>query len=262
MNTAPIYSRAALISAAAEPAGYLDLLLAEGGVASRARPGQFVMIRGWPGMDPLLPRPFDIVDTDPDGGSFRLIVKIEGRGTELLSHLRPGSELQVTGPLGQPVTDFSCSSVALLVRGAGAAAVVLLAREAKRQGAEVTTFLSARTSDRLVARKYLEPLSTTLEVATDDGSAGYHGSALDLLDRLLAARPPQRLYSCGARRFARRVQALDLEGRIQGFVFLEGLMACGMGNCHGCAVKKREEAGYFLVCRDGPVFPAGKVVIA
>jgi dihydroorotate dehydrogenase electron transfer subunit len=262
MNTAPIYSRAALISAEAEPAGYLDLLIQQQEICRRARPGQFVMIRGWPGMDPLLPRPFDIVDTDPEAGSFRLIVKIEGRGTELLSRLRPGSELQVAGPLGQALTDFSCSSLALLARGVGAAAVVLLAREARRQGAEVTTFLSARTSDRLVARKYLEPLSTTLEVATDDGSAGYHGSALDLLDRLLAARPPQRLYSCGARRFARRVQALDLEGRIQGFVFLEGLMACGMGNCHGCAVKKREEAGYFLVCRDGPVFPAGKVVIA
>lgn len=262
MNTAPTYRTARLISAEAEPEGYLDLLLEEAEICRRARPGQFVMLRGWPGQDPLLPRPFDIVDTDPDEGSFRLIVKIEGRGTELLSRLRPGSELQVTGPLGQPVTDFSCSSVALLVRGAGAAAVVFLAREASRRGVEVTTILSARTADKLVARRYLEPLSGELLVATDDGSAGYHGSALDLLDRLLAERPPERIYSCGARRFARRVQQLDREGRVQGFVFLEGLMACGMGNCHGCAVKREDGAGYLLVCCDGPVFAAARVVIS
>ena len=262
MTTAPTYRIARLISAAEEPEGYLDLVLAEPEICRRARPGQFVMLRGWSGQDPLLPRPFDIVDTDPDEGSFRLIVKIEGRGTELLSRLRPGAELQVTGPLGQAVTDFSCTSLALLVRGAGAAAVVLLAGEASRQGVEVTTFLSARRADRLVARKYLEPLSATLQVATDDGSAGYHGSALDLLDRLLEKRPPERVYSCGARRFARRVQELDREGRVQGFVFLEGLMACGMGNCHGCAVQREDGAGYYLVCRDGPVFPAARVVIS
>lgn len=262
MADAPFSNPGTLISSVVRPQGYLDLVIRQPETARQARPGQFIMLRGWPGQDPLLPRPFDIVDADPEVGSFRLIVKIEGRGTALLSRLRPGSELKVTGPLGQPLEDFSCASLALLVRGAGAAAVVLLAREASRRGVEVTTFLSARTADKLVARDYLEPVSASLEVATDDGSAGYHGSALDLLERLLKKRPPERIYSCGARRFARRVQELDLAGRVEGFVFLEGLMACGMGNCHGCAVKKREEPGYFLVCRDGPVFPASKVVIA
>jgi dihydroorotate dehydrogenase electron transfer subunit len=251
-----------LISSAAEPSGYLDLLIRQPEICRTSRPGQFVMLRGWPGSDPILPRPFDIVDTYPDQEAFRLIVKIEGRGTELLSRLQPGAELQVTGPLGQPLKDFACSSLALLVRGAGAAAVVLLAREASRRGVEVITYLSARTADRLVALSYLKAVSAALEVATDDGSAGYHGSALDLLDRRLVDNPPERIYSCGARRFARRVQQLDREGRVEGFVFLEGLMACGMGNCHGCAVKKDGEPGYFLVCRDGPVFRASGVVIS
>jgi len=40
------------------------------------------------------------------------------------------------------------------------------------------------------------------------------------------------------------------------------LMACGMGNCHGCAVQREDGAGYYLVCRDGPVFPAAGVVIS
>jgi len=57
------------------------------------------------------------------------------------------------------------------------------------------------------------------------------------------------------------VQKLDAEGGIEGFVFLEELMACGLGDCHGCAVKKAKGEGYFLVCRDGPVFRASEVVL-
>jgi dihydroorotate dehydrogenase electron transfer subunit len=38
-------------------------------------------------------------------------------------------------------------------------------------------------------------------------------------------------------------------------VSLENRMACGYGVCLGCAVPRRE-AGYALVCREGPVFDA------
>ena len=55
---------------------------------------------------------------------------------------------------------------------------------------------------------------------------------------------------------------MHLEKRIRGYVFLEGVMACGSGHCHGCAVPRDGEPGYYLVCRDGPCFPLDKVVIA
>ena len=78
-------------------------------------------------------------------------------------------------------------------------------------------------------------------------------------DRLLERKSIDRVYTCGSRRFARYVQQMDREGRWTGFVFLEGLMACGLGDCHGCAVRKKKDGGYFLVCRDGPHFPIGEV---
>ena len=257
---------------------YLELTLDAPEIARAALPGQFVMIRAWPGADPFLPRPFDIMDADPKSGTVLLFVKVEGRGTALLRLLEPGTPVQCTGPLGTPVEELGRGTVALLVRGAGAAAVVLLARVAAAKGLEVHTFLSASTARRIVCRQYLEPVSTELRVATDDGSAGYQGNATDLLDALLerdkegrvGAREqeghsdvggPVRVYTCGSRRFARHVKALDVQGRARGFVFLEGLMACGLGDCHGCAVKKEGQPGYFLVCRDGPHFPVGQVVI-
>jgi dihydroorotate dehydrogenase electron transfer subunit len=259
MAVHPAYRSATVLEVNEQGHEYLDLLLREPDIAGSAAPGQFLMIRAWPGVDPLLPRPFDIVQCNPQEQTLRLFVKIEGRGTALLKGLRPGARVQITGPLGQPIEDYSFSAVAMLVRGAGAAAVVHLAEQARAHGAEVYSILSASTAARIVCRSYLEPVSTELQIATDDGSEGYRGLASDLLDDLLEQRSIDRVYTCGSRRFARHIQQLDREGRCAGYVFLEGLMACGLGDCHGCAVARRNAPGYYLVCRDGPHFPIEEV---
>jgi len=255
----PVYRTATVMEVKQVGEEYVDLLLREPEIARSAGPGQFLMIRAWSGVDPMLPRPFDIMQCDPAEQTLRLFVKVEGRGTALLKSLEPGAEVKVTGPLGQPVRDFACSSVVFLVRGAGAAAVVYLGEVCRSRGIEVTSILSASTASRIVCREYLEPLSAELLIATDDGSEGHRGLATELLDRLLERKSIDRVYTCGSRRFARHVQQMDREGRSTGFVFLEGLMACGLGDCHGCAVRKKKDGGYFLVCRDGPHFPIGEV---
>jgi dihydroorotate dehydrogenase electron transfer subunit len=221
------------------------------------------MLRAWPGSDPYLPRPFDILTADPARGRLKLFLKVEGRGTELLRALAPGAMLRLTGPLGRPIllAEPGLSSLALLVRGAGAAAVVHLAERAAARGLEVYAILSASTAARIVCRRHLEEPCRELRVATDDGSEGYAGPASDLLDRLLAERRVDRVYTCGSRRFARHVRDLDRLGLTRGFVFLEALMACGLGDCHGCAVPGADGRGYHLVCRDGPHFPAAKVLL-
>lgn len=257
----PVYRTAEVASAAEGVPGYFDLLVRESTIPKRALPGQFVMLRGWPGGDPMLPRPFDIMQADPREGTLRLFIKVEGRGTALLRTLQPGDRVQIAGPLGRAIGELGASPIALLVRGAGAAAVVYLAERAAARGIEVHTLLSASTAARVVCREYLEPVSAGLEVATDDGSAGYHGNAADLLGRLLERRRIDRVYTCGSKRFARYVQRLDREGRTAGYVFMEGLMACGMGDCHGCAVRRDGRPGYYLVCMDGPHFRASEVVI-
>jgi dihydroorotate dehydrogenase electron transfer subunit len=259
MNVHPVYRSATVLEVKHLGQEYVDLLLREPEISRIAGPGQFLMIRAWPGSDPMLPRPFDIMQCDPRACTFRLFVKVEGRGTGLLRSLAPGATLMVTGPLGKPVEDFTFSSVAFLLRGAGAAAVVHLAESCRSRGIQVYSILSASTASRIVCREYLQPPSTELLIATDDGSEGHRGLATELLDRLLDRRTLDRIYTCGSRRFARHVQRLDREGRAAGFVFLEGLMACGLGDCHGCAVARTDGDGYYLVCRDGPNFPVAEV---
>ena len=54
-----------------------------------------------------------------------------------------------------------------------------------------------------------------------------------------------------------------LEGNIPCEISLEERMACGIGACLGCAVELYDENGETYmghVCKDGPVFPAERVV--
>jgi dihydroorotate dehydrogenase electron transfer subunit len=257
----PVYRTATVVEVKQAGREYVDLLLREPEISRNAGPGQFLMIRAWPGGDPILPRPFDIMTCSPSEQTLRMFVKVEGRGTTLLKSLKPGADVQVTGPLGRPIQDFTFRSVAFLLRGAGAAAVVHLAESCRARDIAVYTILSASTASRVVCREYLQTTSTELLIATDDGSEGYCGLAAELLDRLLERRAIDRVYTCGSRRFARHVQELDRKRRTSGYVFLEGLMACGLGDCHGCAVGKADGQGYYLVCRDGPHFPAGEIEI-
>ena len=46
----------------------------------------------------------------------------------------------------------------------------------------------------------------------------------------------------------------------KGYVSLEARMACGMGACMGCVVKDNDGES-LRVCKDGPVFAIGKVVL-
>src|SRR5512138_2558420 len=69
-------------------------------------PGQFAMISGWPGNDPLLPRPLAIFRAGSRRGRHRaaFVYKAVGRGTTLLSGLHRGDPVSLTLPLGRGFT--------------------------------------------------------------------------------------------------------------------------------------------------------------
>jgi NAD(P)H-flavin reductase len=259
VNTTIFSGRAAVSAIRREPRGYLDIDIACPNVAIRGGPGQFVMLRPPLLNDPLVPRPFDIVSTSPVAGTFRLIIKIVGRATGLLESLREGDGLDITGPLGAPITDYACSSLALLVRGCGAAAVLAFLAEAKKRKIAVHTVLSAASADRFILRRELEELSDSLLLVTDDGSAGEQALGSAVLKRLVQRTPVDRIYSCGGGPFyLPDLKELDADKKAPVWLFLESYMACGFGYCHGCAVKK-SGGGYSLVCKDGPLYKLSEI---
>ena len=84
---------------------YNVIALSAPSIAQIALPGQFVMIKTQPGLDPLLRRPFSIFERLRDGSGqpvgLSLLNKRVGVGTSVLFAARPGDRIGVLGPHGQ-----------------------------------------------------------------------------------------------------------------------------------------------------------------
>ena len=60
---------------------YFSMTLSGMGDAFRGEPGQFLMVRGDWGTDPLLGRPLSICRLHPEDGQIRIIYRVTGKGT-------------------------------------------------------------------------------------------------------------------------------------------------------------------------------------
>src|SRR3989304_1168942 len=111
-------------------------------------PGQFAMVSGWPGNDPLLPRPLAIfrAGAAPKGkGTVEFVYKVVGRGTALLSGMHPGESLSLTLPLGRGFDLAKDGQLYWLVGGGvGFATVFPAAAALGRRRAGYEMFLGSR----------------------------------------------------------------------------------------------------------------------
>jgi len=228
-------------------------------IAETVLPGQFVNIRAWSCNDPLLRRPFSVYRVS--GNVVSIVFNIVGRGTKILSELKPGQIVDVLGPLGRPFGfgsgDFD---LAILVGGGlGVAPLPILSHSLKQLNIPQTILLGARTKSYLIPQ-HLEGLLT----ATDDGSAGFSGTVVHLAREVIAKRNTVRpkIFGCGPTPMLRALSDLASQLGIQCEISLEGPMGCGFGICQGCPVKLREgEKEYALMCNEGPVFSSQRIAI-
>ena len=197
--------------------------------------------------------------------------RIEAEGFDMLvppahpaATLRPGDEVNLIGPLGQGFEVPTTARRLLLVAGTTHLPVLLPLTQSrnrvfrKKPGFSIALLLSAPTSTALYPISHLPP-ALEVHVVTADGSAGHHGSALDLLPDLvrwadcvcIAPLHPDDPATYPA--LAEIVREVRLE---PGHHFAQALvvppMACGVGACQGCAVQTTR--GTKLACTDGPVF--------
>ncbi len=234
-------------------------------------PGQFAMVSGWPGSDPLLPRPLALFRAGGarGKGTVEFVYKVVGRGTALLSGLHPGAPLAMTLPLGRGFDlDRDGRDWWLVGGGVGFSTVFPAGAALGRRRAGFEMFLGARTRDELPPREWTpgESAPGRIHPCTEDGTAGYFGRVTDLVrERLaaLSAADAARLtvLACGPLAMLREIASLAASRGAEAQVALENHMACGFGVCWGCVVAVREGAGtaYRRVCREGPVFDAREV---
>ncbi len=217
-----------------------------------AYPGQFVMLYLPAEYGHHLPRPFSIFGLNSKREELILLLQVKGLGTGLLEKSQPGAEFKLLGPLGSGFPALKPGSL-LVAGGMGIAPLAFLAAS----GAEPRTLIyGARTADQLIcpAADLKLPGLTVIE-ATEDGSRGEKGNAVELMAPLLPRS--EAVFACGPELMLAAVAKACLAAGVDAWVSVEEQMACGIGACLCCAQKTAD--GYKRVCHDGPVFPAGGV---
>jgi dihydroorotate dehydrogenase electron transfer subunit len=231
----------------------------------------------------LLRRPFSFTDVTAEENKTvaELLYCVVGPATLRMTTIAPGDSLSVIGPLGNGFSIPEGKKNALLVVGGmGVPPLLHLAKritnDSQSPRLDVIAFAGARTKTELPFEGCLDDVSQQLGfslpefakyavesiVATDDGSAGYHGLITDCLDDWLSnsGLPPDDIiiYSCGPDSMLARMARLAEERNIDCQLSLERRMACGIGLCQSCAVECRvpgyNETVYKLCCKDGPIF--------
>ena len=235
----------------------------------------------------LLRRPFSLAEITikRDKTFAELLYCVVGPATLRMTTLSHRDPISVIGPLGNGYHVPEGKKEALLVGGGmGTAPLQHLAQflTAEKGDVGVIAFAGAKTADALPFEGKLDEISQQLgfmvrefarygiesSVATDDGSAGYHGSVTDCLAQWLKdnqSHAEERIIcACGPERMLASVAQIAREKNIDCQVSLERRMACGIGLCQSCAVECKVEGAsetvYRTCCEHGPVFDGQQVV--
>lgn len=251
--------------------GHVRLDVRAPGLAGRARPGQFAMVRARSPAEgrpvPFLGRPLSFFHIDPQGGVVSFLVREAGEGTRLVAARRPGDTLFLLGPFGNGFPPVGGDTVLVVAGGVGVAPFPPVVRAAVAAGARVVAVLGARSGSLLVGARELADAGAQVLVCTEDGSLGVRGTVIDGLARVRdglgagwstgdAVRG--QAFACGPPAMLLAVAQLLGEGGFDLWLSLEARMGCGFGVCRGCAIPA-VGGGYRHVCQDGPVFAARDV---
>lgn len=230
-------------------------------ISRSAQPGQFVNIY-FSDQIRIFPRPFSIAGATDE--FLTLIYRVVGVQTSQMAGWKIGQTVKILGPLGNQFTvDVSVDNHVLIGGGVGVAPLIFLADKILQGGIEPQFFLGVKNRDEMPDGKLFGQLQV-FHASSDDGSIGFHGTVVDnFLSHLPGIKKSVAIYACGPEKMNAALAQLAGERRYDCQISFERLMACGLGLCQGCTVKKNStdaETGYLLVCKDGPVFRSDKVM--
>jgi len=224
---------------------YHKITLKDAQIYKCAECGNFIMI-GLQGFDPYLHRPFSFLEVNR--GSFSILLKIKGRGTELLSKVKKGDKLKVLGPLGKT---FCPPENGVLIAGGIGIAPVYYQSGWMKGG---ILFYGAKVrKDLILTREFKEKGFKVRTISEEDG-----GLVTDLLKKHNDELNGKQIFICGTNEMIKNIKRiLNKEQIDKTYVYMEKRMGCGLGGCKSCAVDTFK--GYKLVCTEGPIFPLKEV---
>lgn len=220
-------------------------MVLEGDTQYITAPGQFVnlLIK-----DKFLRRPISICDCDDK--TITIIYKVVGEGTEIMSRMSEGENLDALTGLGNGY-EISASAKPLLIGGGvGVPPMYMLAKKLVEDGQQVTVILGFNTESEIFYEEEFRALGVDVRVTTVDGSYGIKGFVTD-------AFPDDYdyFYTCGPMPMFRAVNEKTVTS---GQFSFEERMGCGFGACMGCSCKTKY--GNKRICKDGPVLVKEEII--
>lgn len=229
----------------------LELTFISEYIASVAKPGHFINIRVDTNF-PLLRRPFSIFNID--GNKISIVFNVIGNGTRALAKKRKGDTIDILGPCGNDFMMFAdgeYDTAVLVGGGIGVAPLPFLTKQFPSQK-KIVTYVGARHKKLIVTKGLMN-----VNIATDDGSEGLHGTVLDLIKNDFSKHRygKSRFFICGPTRMMKAIAEFANGQGSDCYASLETDMACGIGLCQGCNIETNGgKKKYALVCKEGTIF--------
>lgn len=225
-------------------------------IAREAKPGNFVMARVSPALDPLLRRPFGILQSEPP--YIWLYFQVKGRGTALLKDHQSGDRLDILGPLGNSFPELPGKKILLIAGGRGIVPLFNYAKTYAGKQPLVLLYGGRSTADlNLLEEINAMPLAKVF-IFSEDGSYGEKGLLTQGLGKIIAAERPDATMACGPEAMLAALAKMLKAKKLENYASLEAMMGCGFGVCHSCVVAA-VDGQYRKVCDDGPVFPLEEI---
>ena len=237
------------------------LVLKNNYIATNAMPGQFVHIKIPCDNSIILRRPISIYNADKHNEIFELVYQVTGKGTQALSKVSTGVELDILGPLGNGFDPGHAKKIYLVGGGCGTAPLRFI--PGMWPNKEYHTFLGYGSVYQAYDLHMYDDASQKFYLTSVDGSLGVKGVITDLLSQALSNDKPDLLMACGPAGMLKQVKKLCEKHSVPCQVSLEERMGCGVGGCLVCSCKVKtseNEWDYKRVCKDGPVFWSQEVL--
>ncbi len=230
--------------------------IAAPGIAQKAKPGQFVILRTDADGERI---PLTVAECNRAAGTVAIIFQIVGATTERLNRLKEGDSIaDFVGPLGVPSHIEGLKKVAVVGGGVGCAIAYPVAKGLHDNGASVDAIVGFRNKDLVILEPEFRAASDRLFFMSDDGSVGEKGLVTDALRKLLeAGEQYDEVIAIGPLIMMKFVCKLTQEFGVKTVVSMNPIMIDGTGMCGCCRLSVGGKMRF--ACVDGPDFDGHEV---
>ena len=222
-------------------------MVLEGDTSALLAPGQFVNIKL---EGQYLRRPISVCEYDKK--TIVLIYKVVGVGTEQLSKMTAGDELDMLVGLGNGFNpEIGTEKPLLIGGGVGIPPLYGLCKELVAMGKKPTVILGFNTKSEIFYEEVFKLLGADVYVTTVDGSYGIKGFVTNAMENI----DYDYFFTCGPMPMFKAIESI---AKTSGQYSFEERMGCGFGACMGCSCKTKY--GNKRICKDGPVLEREEIV--